>query len=257
MTGQDTARSRRAEQFGAPYFLLDRLPMPGSFLLAGPEGRHAATVRRLRVGEGLVLTDGRGAQARARVTAVGRHELTVDVAQADLLAPPAVRVILVQALPKGDRGELAAELSTEAGVDAIVPWSAQRCVARWDTDRAPHGAAKWRAASREAAKQSRRAFLPTVAELTSTAELAPLIEGATVALVLHESATESLRAIDFPPAGDVVLIVGPEGGLTQEELTMFAAAGAVPVRLGPQVLRTSTAGAVALGAIGVLTARWS
>lgn len=256
MTGPDTARSRRAD-LGAPFFLLERLPAAGSFVLDGPEGRHAATVRRLRVGERLMLTDGRGGQAAAMVTAVGRHELTVDVAAAELIAAPAVRVTLVQALPKGDRGELAVELATEAGVDALVPWSAQRCVARWAPDRAAHGAEKWRAAAREAAKQSRRPYVPPVADLMSTEALIPLIEGATKALVLHESATAPLTAADVPESGDVVLIVGPEGGLTEEELTVFAAAGAVPVRLGPQVLRTSTAGAVALGAIGVLTRRWS
>jgi 16S rRNA (uracil1498-N3)-methyltransferase len=256
VTGPYTARSRRAD-LGAPYFLLDRLPAAGPFVLTGPEGRHAATVRRLRVGEALMLTDGRGNQAAATVTAVGRHELTLQVSSAEPVAAPSVRVTLVQALPKGDRGELAVELATEAGVDAVVPWSAHRCVARWATDRPSHGVEKWRAAAREAAKQSRRAFVPSVADLASTAVVTELIDRAATALVLHESATAPLRATDFPDAGDVVLIVGPEGGLTEEELTVFAAAGAVPVRLGPHVLRTSTAGAVALGAIGVLTARWS
>ena len=241
----------------APFFLVDPVPQPGAFQLTGPEGRHAATVRRLRVGEQVMLTDGSGGLAPALVTAVGRHELTLDVGPTTRVDLPAVRVTLVQALPKGDRGELAVELATEAGVDAVVPWSAQRCVARWAADRAPHGVQKWRTTAVAAAKQSRRPFVPPVADLASTATVVDLIAGSARTLVLHESATAPLRAADLPNSGDVVLIVGPEGGLTEEELTVFAAAGAVPVRLGPQVLRTSTAGAVALGAIGVLTGRWS
>ena len=173
------------------------------------------------------------------------------------LDPPAVRVTLVQAIPKGDRGELAVELATEAGVDAVVPWAAQRCVVRWNAERAEHGLDKWRSAARAAAKQSRRPFVPPVADLASTTDVVGLVGGASAALVLHDAASSALRTVRFPESGDVVLIVGPEGGLTEEELTVFQAAGAVPVRLGPQVLRTSTAGAVALGALGVLTGRWT
>ena len=241
----------------APYFLVDRVPQPGAFVLTGPEGRHAATVRRLRIGEQVMLTDGAGVRAPAAVIAAGRHELTLDVGPTTLVDPPAVRVILVQALPKGDRGELAVELATEAGVDAVVPWTAQRCVARWAADRAANGVQKWRTAAASAAKQSRRAFVPEIADLATTSAVCELIAGSARTLVLHESATESLGAADLPNSGDVVLIVGPEGGLTEEELTVFRAAGAVTVRLGPQVLRTSTAGAVALGALGVLTGRWT
>lgn len=243
---------------GEPYFLLDPLPPPGPFRLTGSEGRHAATVRRLRSGESLVLTDGRGGRAPAGVTGVGRGELTLQVGPVERVNPPAVRVTLVQAIPKGDRGELAVELATEAGVDAVVPWAAHRCIARWKTDeQAGRALGRWRTAAREAAKQSRRPFVPPVADLGSTADVVTLIGRAGAALVLHESATAPLRAADLPAAGDVVLIVGPEGGLTEEELTVFRSAGAGPVRLGPQVLRTSTAGAVALGAIGVLTRRWA
>ena len=253
----DSAPADRS-RLGLPYFLVADLPGPGGFTLAGPEGRHAATVRRLRVGEPLVLTDGRGRAAPATVLAVGRAELTVDVGPAESTAPPALRVTVAQALPKGERGELAVELATEAGVDRIVPWAAQRCVARWKTvEQRAKGTERWRAAAREAAKQSRRPFVPPVAELASTEQVAALIAGSDAALLLHDAAAGPLRAAPIPDEGDVVLIVGPEGGLTEEELTVFTAAGGVPVRLGPQVLRTSTAAAVALGALGVLTRRWA
>jgi 16S rRNA (uracil1498-N3)-methyltransferase len=242
---------------GEPFFLVDRVPGPGVFVLDGPEGRHAATVRRLRIGEPLVLTDGAGTLAPAAVTVAGRAELTLDVGPSVRTAPPDVRVTLVQALPKGERGELAVELATEAGVDAIVPWHAQRCVARWRTvEQQDKGVRRWRTTAREAAKQARRPRVPDVRELVSTGQLADLIRGRTT-LVLHESSATPLAATGLPSSGDVVLIVGPEGGLTQEELTVFGSAGAIAVRLGPQVLRTSTAGAVALGALGVLTGRWT
>ena len=252
----DGSSSGRRGDLGVSYFLVDRLPPRGLFVLTGAEGRHAATVRRLRSGEPLVLTDGRGGVATATVTDVGRGELTVRVDAVQSQQPPAVRVTLVQAIPKGDRGELAVELATEAGVDAVVPWAAQRCVVRWTADRAAHGVEKWRSATRAAAKQSRRAFVPTVGDLATTADVVALAGGAAV-LVLDDAGSCALRDVDLPESGDVVLIVGPEGGLTQEELTVFQTAGATPVRLGPQVLRTSTAGAVALGALGVLTGRWT
>ena len=242
---------------GEPFFLVDVLPAAGPFVLDGPEGRHAATVRRLRAGQPLVLTDGAGGLAPAVVTAAGRSELTLEVGSSSRVEPPAVRVILVQALPKGERGELAVELATEAGVDEIVPWTAQRCVARWRTpEQADKGARRWRGTAREAAKQARRSFVPVVRDLASTAQVATLSAGATT-LALHESSVTTLAAVELPAAGDVVLIVGPEGGLTEEELAVFVAADATVVRLGPQVLRTSTAAVVALGALGVLTGRWT
>jgi len=243
---------------GGPFFLVDDVPQPGRFRLVGAEGRHAATVRRLRPGESLVLTDGAGRLAPATVVEADRAELTLDVRATEVVGPPAVRVTLVQAVPKGDRGELAVELATEAGVDAVVPWTAARCVARWrSAEQAAKGLGRWRATAREAAKQSRRPFVPEVFEVASTGAVIGLIERAAGALVLHESAGTSLRTAALPETGDVVLIVGPEGGLTGEEVTVFGSAGAVPVRLGAQVLRTSTAAAVALGALGVLTGRWT
>lgn len=242
---------------GEAFFLVDRLPAAGSFRLTGPEGRHAATVRRVRPGETVLLTDGLGRNAVATVVGTGKSEVELDVAAATTVPAPGVRVTLVQALPKGERGELAVELATEAGVDAIVPWSARRCVTRWSPERAPKGLARWTATAREAAKQSRRSWVPPVRPVASTREVAALLAAADAALVLHESATDPLTAVPLPAAGEVVLVVGPEGGVDDDELAAFTAAGARAVRLGPQVLRTSTAGAVALGALGVLTDRWT
>lgn len=247
---------------GEPFFLVDPLPAPGEFLLGGDEGRHASTVRRMRPGELLVLADGRGAHAVATVLAAGRGTLTLQVGDAVIDAEPDPRVVLVQALPKGERSDLAVDLATEAGIDEIVPWQAARCVARWTAspDKAERGRARWQLVAREAAKQSRRSWVPPVRPLADTAAVAGLVSGAAAALVLHESAVTPITAVTMPADGTdgaLVLVVGPEGGISPDELASFERAGARPVRLGPEVLRTSTAAAVALGALGVLTGRWS
>ncbi len=246
-----------ADSPGAPFFLVDVLPTAGEFLLGGSAGRHAAAARRVRPGELLVLTDGRGNRAPATVLRTGRSDVLLAVSPAVRLPDPSPRVVLVQALPKGERSDLAVELATEAGVDEIVPWAAARCVARWTAERADKGTARWLAVARAAAQQSRRAIVPIVHDLADSARVAALIAGAAGGLVLHETGSLPIRDAILPPDGDLVLVVGPEGGIDPAELDAFTSAGGQPVVLGPQVLRTSTAAAVALGALGVLTARWA
>ncbi len=242
----------------APLFLVEAVPEAGRLVLDGPEGRHAATVKRLRVGESVQVADGRGGLGRAEVVAVGRDLVELTVSVRVELAPPAPRITLAQALVKGDRGELAVELATEAGVDAIVPWRAARCVAKWEPGpRGDRALGRWRTTVREAAKQARRPWVPPVEEPVGTAGLARRAAAADLALVLHESARTGLTAVPLPTVGEVLLVVGPEGGVSDAELADLTAAGARPVRLGPEVLRASTAAAVALGALGVLTDRWT
>ncbi|MFI5782157.1 16S rRNA (uracil(1498)-N(3))-methyltransferase [Nocardia sp. NPDC051570] len=244
----------------ATVFYLDEIPEPGAVaVLDGPEGRHAATVRRIRVGEPITLSDGAGLLAACEVVATGKDRLELKVLNRTVAQPVSPSVTVVQALPKSDRSELAVELMTEAGADAIVPWQASRCVANWE-GKAHKGVDKWRAAARSAARQSRRAYIPEVTDLHRTAEVLELVRkvkaDSGVVAALHESGAG--RFVDLPVAesGRVVLIVGPEGGLDESELSGLAEAGAEIVLLGPTVLRTSTAAAVALGALGALTARW-
>ncbi len=243
-----------------PVFLAASVPASGRAVLDGEEARHAATVRRLRTGERLVLSDGAGAMARCVVEGVqaGRDPLvTLSVESYWTEEPPALRVLVAQALAKGDRGELAVELATEAGADAIVPWRAARSVAKWeDGGRGEKALARWRATARAAAKQARRAHVPEVTEPVTTGELAGLVATMSLAIVLESDVPERLTDLPLPDAGDVLLVVGPEGGVTDEELAALREAGARAVRLGTTVLRTSTAAAVALGALGVLTTRW-
>ncbi|TQM43533.1 16S rRNA (uracil(1498)-N(3))-methyltransferase [Pseudonocardia cypriaca] len=241
----------------APLFLLDPLPEAGPARLDGPEGRHAATVKRLRPGETVLLCDGRGGLAHAVVDTAGRDTVDLTITARADADPPSPRVVLAQALVKGDRGELAVELATEAGVDGILPWRAARCVARWEEGpRGEKALGRWRSTAREAAKQARRPWLPVVEQPVTTAALARRVAGADLAVVLHEAAPERLADLALPPRGELLLVVGPEGGITDAEIGTLVEAGARPVRLGPEVLRASTAAAVALGALGVLTARW-
>jgi 16S rRNA (uracil1498-N3)-methyltransferase len=227
-------------------------------VLDGPEGRHAATVKRLRPGEAVLLADGRGGLADAQVTATGRDSVDLTISARRTIEPPRPRVLLAQALIKGDRGELAVELATEAGIDGIVPWQAARCVARWDAGpRGEKALSRWRSTAREAAKQARRPWLPPVEPLATTAALLRRVREAAGTVVLHEGASTALAEVDLPDHGDLLLVVGPEGGITDDELDQLVAAGAHLVRLGAEVLRSSTAAAVTLGALGVRTGRWA
>lgn len=241
-----------------PVFLVDALPGEGTdTVLGGREGHHAATVRRLRPGEMLVLTDGHGGTARCAVTSTGKDELRLHVLGRHHRAAPQPRIVVVQGLIKGDRSELAVELATEAGADAIVPWRATRCIARWNPGpRGDRALARWRNTATEAAKQARRPWFPTVHDPVDTPALAQLVQQAAAALVLHESANSSIGTQQLPSSGDLLVVVGPEGGITDSERETLHAAGATTARLGPTVLRASTAAAVALGALGPLTGRW-
>ncbi|MFI7573822.1 16S rRNA (uracil(1498)-N(3))-methyltransferase [Micromonospora sp. NPDC049497] len=242
----------------APLFLVEALPAADQLVLDGPEGHHAATVQRLRVGEELLLADGRGGTAAAVVTAVGQGTLDLDVVSRGYVDAPVPRLVVVQGIAKGDRGELAVQAMTEVGVDEIAPWAAARSVTQWRGDRGVRAREKWASTVREAAKQSRRAWLPVVAGAPdeSTTQVTRRIAGAAAAYVLHEEADERLATVPLPDAGEIVLVVGPEGGIDPAELDAFAEAGARPVRLGPSVLRTSTAGVAALSVLSARLDRW-
>ena len=234
-------------------FLLDPLPPGDVIVLDGDEGRHAARVKRVRPGETVLIGDGRGALVSCVAKSVGADRLTARVVDRRVVPMPDPRLVVVQALPKGERAELAVELLTELGADEIVPWAAARSVVQWTGERAAKALTRWRRVAAEAAKQSRRPWVPVVAELASTSEVVARARGA---LVLHEGAALALTGAVLPVGCEIILVVGPEGGIAADELAAFTAAGAVPVRLGEPVLRTSTAGAAALGVLSVRIGRW-
>lgn len=240
----------------APLFLVEALPDGERATLAGPEGHHAATVQRLRVGERVLLGDGRGATATAVVTGVGRSTLDLQLTERRYEQPPAPSLVVVQGIGKGDRSEFAVQAMTEVGVDEIVPWPAARSVVRWRGERGEQAWRRWVVTAREAAKQARRPRLPVVAEPAPTAAVAERLRAAAAGLVLDGSAELRLSAVPLPAAGEIVLVVGPEGGVAPAELAAFVETGAQPVRLGGTVLRLSTAGVAALAVVSTRLGRW-
>ena len=221
--------------------------------VVGDEGRHAVDVRRIRPGEVILVADGAGTAVRGRVTRVDKAGLMLHVD--DVLHAPLGehRLVVVQALAKGDRAELAVETMTELGVDEIVPWPASRSIVKWDPERAQRGLTRWRATAREATKQSRRFRVPIVGFPMGTAELVLRIPQTALTLVLDGDADASLADVELPPSGEIMMIVGPEGGISPDEVQAFTDAGARAVRLSDGVLRTSTAGVVALAQVQALT----
>ena len=228
-----------------PYFLSDD---PTSGTLEGAEAKHA-NVKRIQPGERIMLTDGRGTQAEVVVERVAGNRVEGVVEKQTFVERPTPRVTVVQAIPKGERAELAVDLAVQGGADAIVPWISHRTIARWPANKQAKQVAKWRSQAVASAKQARRAWVPEVAEPVTTNQLSEMLpEGA---LVLHEDAAVPLRDVELHD--DIWLIVGPEGGIGDDELELL---GAQAVKLGPEVLRTATAAFAALSAIGALTTRW-
>ena len=242
---------------GPPVFLVSPGDLRAEVVtLSGPEGHHAAVVRRLRPGERADVSDGAGTLAEGVVTSIAKDSVVLSVRSVRTVPSPEPRITVVQALPKGDRGELAVELMTEVGVDAVAAWAAERCVVRWQGDRGARALAKWRTTAREAVKQSRRAWLPEVTGPATLTDVTTLISPAACAIVLEADATARLSALPLPERGEVVLVVGPEGGISPAERTALASAGAIEARLGPTVLRTSTAGAAATAVLLARSGRW-
>jgi 16S rRNA (uracil1498-N3)-methyltransferase len=225
------------------------------FTLDGDEGRHAATVKRMREGEVIHLCDGQGTRAIASVVKVHKHSLDLSIDQFTFEEAPEPRFVVVQALAKGERAELAVEMLTEVGADAIIPWRAEHSIGKWDS--VEKGLEKWRRTSRESAKQSRRAWIPEISNLKSTAEVCELMSQAQSVFVLHESADQALAACAIREQGTIMIVVGPEGGISPDELAAFSAAGARVVHMGASVMRTSTAGAIAVGGLLMRSQRWS
>jgi len=233
---------------------LEAVDAGGRLTLSGPEAKHAATVNRTRPGQTVLIGNGRGLVAAGEVVVATGAELTIEVASVRQEERPAPRITLVQALAKGDRDELAIQAATELGVDRVVPWSASRSVSRWDGAKIAKGRDRWSTIVREASKQSIRAWVPEVGELATTAQIAALAVDADV-LVLEPTGDTALTAFT-PGERDLVLVVGPEGGIAPGELEALRAAGACIVRLGDTVLRTSTAGPAALAVLNAALGRW-
>lgn len=224
--------------------------------VGGDEGRHAVSVVRIAAGEEVLLCDGAGRRAEAVVVDASPGRFAAEVRALHEIAEASPRFVLVQALAKGDRDEQAVEAATELGVDEVVPWQADRSIVRWRGEaKEERGRRRWEAVVSAATKQSRRARTPLVTPVQSTNELVERVGRAGLTLVLHEEATRPLAGLALPDNGEVLVVVGPEGGIAPEELAALTAAGAVVVRLGSEVLRSSTAGPAALAVVSAAS-RW-
>ncbi|NLT31603.1 MAG: 16S rRNA (uracil(1498)-N(3))-methyltransferase [Propionibacterium sp.] len=222
--------------------------------LTGPEARHAATVRRIGPGERVVIGDGAGFAITGVVTATGKDTLTIEVTEHRRLPASTHRWVAVQAIAKGDRSELAVEMLTEQGIDEVIAWQAARSIARWSAEKAPKALARWRNTAREATKQSRRLRIPKVTGPVTTKHLLQRVAAADLALIWHETATDTIAELTLPEQGEVLFVTGPEGGISDDELQQLVDAGARPVLLSDGVLRTSTAGVVGLAQLHLLRA---
>jgi 16S rRNA (uracil1498-N3)-methyltransferase len=250
--------------FFAPAGALDGLRPGDEFVLEGPEARHAVTVKRLTPGEAVDIADGAGKRLIGTVAAVGSGQLTVLATEVLEEPRPGTRLVLVQALAKGDRDELAIETATELGIDAVVPWQAERSIVRWKGERAAKAHGKWQSVVTAAAKQARRAWIPEVRDAVDGGGLLKAVQEAGLAIILHEAARRPLRDVleswdrTSPDASvrEVLLIVGPEGGITPKEVTRLCDAGAVTALLGSHVLRSSTAGPAAVVLASDVRGRW-
>ena len=217
--------------------------------LDGSEGKHAVQVRRMREGEAIQLSDGKGLRVRGTVAELSASTLKLQVTEVIKEELPSRQITLVQALAKGDRDELAIQAATELGATGIIPWQASRSISRWDGPKIAKGQARWQQIVSEAAKQSLRAYTPEVKSIVDTKELEALVSSFDQVLVLDTSATATVAEAGIPSSGSIALVVGPEGGIEQSELDALQAAGAKLVSLGANVLRTSTAGPALIAAL--------
>lgn len=228
-----------------------------TFVLGGPEAKHAVEVRRMLPGEAIAISDGFGLKIRGIVSKVSKDTLDVSVQSIDTVPAPAVQLHLVQALAKGDRDELAIQACTELGVSGVIPWQADRSISIWKDDKKIKGRTRWQTIVSEAAKQSLRAKVPAVEEVQNSHELVAKLSAFDSVLVLDPQAKTSISQISIPSSGSVAILVGPEGGISESELEAFSLAGFTSVRLGAGVLRTSTAGMAAVSYLQAKLGDWN
>ncbi|MGA0112968.1 MAG: 16S rRNA (uracil(1498)-N(3))-methyltransferase [Candidatus Nanopelagicaceae bacterium] len=229
-----------------PLFIVDNLPNSGSLEIDGDEAKHAISSLRIKNGELISVTDGKGGRADAQVISVTGKTFVVELNNYQQEPSSQIKLTVVQALTKGDRARETIELLTEAGVDQIIPWSAQRCVGQWKDD----ALEKWRVWSKEATKQSRRSWIPEISEIQTTIDIVKRVKDSELSLIFHETGEKKLsQVLSEKSPSSLLLIIGPEGGISETELEAFKLAGAIEVSMGKPVFRSAHAGAAALAAV--------
>ena len=227
-----------------------------SFTLGGPEAKHAVSVRRMTIGESISVSDGSGVKMRGKVTKVKKETLEISIESIEELFAPKSQLVLIQALAKGDRDELAIQACTELGLFGVIPWQADRSISIWKAEKKQKGQARWQSIVTEAAKQSLRAFIPRVEKVLDSQELIPALQVFDQVLILDPEAEKSITEFNPPADGKIAIVVGPEGGISEQELESFRQSGFSSVRLGRGVLRTSTAGMAAVSYLQAKLGDW-
>jgi len=234
-------------------FFVDQLSAGTTQELGGDEGHHAVAVMRLGIGEQIKIADGAGNWVSGTITEVNKKSLKIDVAQRGSAQAGKPELIVVQAVTKSDRTKEMLELLTVGGADQIIPWQAERCISKWQKD----SAQKWQSAIKEAAKQSRRVKLPVLGDEVTTNQLIKLFQQSDKIVILHESADTGISQLNLSNEfARIILIIGPEGGISDAEISQLEAAGAVTARMGELVLRSAHAGFAALSAVQSSIGRW-
>lgn len=234
-------------------FIVDEIPDKGRLLILGEEAHHASSVMRVTAGDEVIVTDGRGNSAQVRILSISKKSLECEILSKEITEPSPIKLTVLQALTKSDRARETIELLTEAGVDEIVPWSAQRSIGQWKDD----AGEKWKIWAREATKQSRRSWIPEIASHHNTSEAIELAKKNSSVLIFHEGSSEKLSSfLKGKSVDQLLIIIGPEGGLTDEEVEGFVKVGGKIIGIGKAVFRSAHAGAAALAAVQTALGIW-
>jgi 16S rRNA (uracil1498-N3)-methyltransferase len=225
--------------------------------IAGAEAKHAMSVRRLQVGEAISVSDGQGNKARGKVSQLSKDFLELDVESVESIERPKPQLILVQALAKGDRDEMAVQACTELGIQTVIPWQSERSVSIWKPEKQDKHRLRWQTIATEAAKQSLRPFIPEVEQVLATGELTERLKQFDLTLVLDPTSSTPLTSVSLLGHQSIAIVVGPEGGISPEELGQFRSAGLSLVGLGSGILRTSTAGVAVVSYLQATLGNWS
>ena len=238
-----------------PLFYVADLPSKVNerFRLVGQIGHHISRVLRAVADEELLLSDGKGHWSRVSIITLDKTSVELAVLESGFQAPRDISITVVQGITKGDRSRENIELLVQAGVDRIVPWKASRSIGKL-----PDGVDKLKIAVIESGKQSRRYYLPEVDDVVNMEQLQSIIRSADLSVVLAAHTEKKLSEIVDKNAHltSVVLIIGPEGGISDKELEMMVEAGGVPAKLGRTILRSAHAGIAAVSAISVALGLW-
>jgi 16S rRNA (uracil1498-N3)-methyltransferase len=234
-------------------FFVDDLPttVGATYEFNNDDANHAIRVLRMGTGNIFNLSDGAGSWSQVQVLTVAKKSMQVKVLETGKQEPLDTHFTVIQAIPKGDRIKESIEMCTEGGADRIVMWKAARSIGKSDDK-----IEKLQTTAREASKQSRRFRIPEVIGVAATNAVVDQIAQADLAIVFHESATMKVSEIVTPGCKKVAIIIGPEGGLTEDEIDTFAAAGAKVALMGRPVLRSAHAGLAALSAVNTALSVW-